>query len=484
MADLEGGMSQEPVVPPTLRRQVRAAALTLSAWQVASSLVAAVGNILLARSLGTRLFGAYAVAAFVLTFVGLFIDFGMPNCLIRRKEPAGPEFLKTAFTLTLLFTALSSLVVLGVLAPAAARWYGDPDVGTLMSLGMCGLAFTSCFRLSLGLLERDLDYRTVVAGELLGNLCLYLPACLLAARGWGALALGAGEICRGLAAAYWLVKRPFRLGLRVEREAAREILGFGSGYLAMVLSWANLSALNGLVVGKLVGLEGAGIIRQAEGLANHLIFLKRIGERLAYPALARIQESRAAVVRAVEEGRLYQFALGAWPLLAFSAGARFLVPLVYGERWLEVARVLPILSLTIAINTIFGLYSAALVTVGRSADVARFSLVYSALFWLSDPPLVWWLGTLGHPLAAVVAAPAYLVIHRAFTRQFGRICYGSLVRLVASSWLLSVLAWSLPPLAGAALFLAGHALIVGLDRELRSALTRLPGRVSAADGAA
>ena len=83
--------------------------------------------------------------------------------------------------------------------------------------------------------------------------------------------------------------------------------------LAMVLSWANLSALNGLVVGKLVGLEGAGIIRQAEGLANHLIFLKRIGERLAYPALARIQESRAAVVRAVEEGRLYQFALGAWP---------------------------------------------------------------------------------------------------------------------------------------------------------------------------
>jgi O-antigen/teichoic acid export membrane protein len=459
--------------------KIRAAALEVSFWQVGSSLLAAAANILLARTLGARLLGAYAVSAFVLTFVGFFIDFGMQNCLIRRPRPAGPDFLKTAFTLTLLFTLAWSLIVWLALAPLAAAWYRDPDVHTLMSLGMLGLAVSSCFKLSQGLLEKDLEYRSVMTGEFLGSLGLYLPSMLLATLGYGVLALAAGEICRGLAAVYWFAKRPFKAGLRLDRAAAREILAFGAGYLGMLLSWANLAALNPIVVGKLAGLEAAGIIRQAEGLANHLTFLKRIGERLAYPALARLQESRSAVVGAVETGRLYQFLLGAWPLFALTATARWLVPLLYGPRWLPVANVFPILSLTIAVNTLFGLYSAALVTVGRSADVTRFSLAYSAVLWVVDPLLVARFGYLGHPLAAVFAIPAYTLVHRAFAARFGPIGYARLLRTLLPAWALGVIAWCLPPVWGVALFVGGHALLLALDAHLRGALRELPRAVGA-----
>lgn len=459
---------------PGLGRRVRAAALVVSSWQVVSSLVAAVGNVLLARYLGARLFGAWAVSAFVLSFVGLFIDFGIQNCLIRRTRPVGAEWLKTAFTLSLSFTVGWSLIVWWLLAPAAAAWYRDPDVRTLMSWSMLGLVFSAGFRLSQALLEKDLEYKAVMAGELLANLGLYLPSVLLAALGHGVAALAAGEICRGLASAYWYLKRPFRIGLILEPGAAREILGFGCGYLGMVLSWANLSALNPVLVGKLAGLEAAGIIRQAEGLANHLIFLKRIGERLAYPALARIQESPAAVLRAVEAGRAYQFLLGAWPLLAVAAVSPWLVPLLYGERWLPVANVLPILALTIAVNGLFGLYAAALVTVGRSTEVTRFSLAYSAVLWTAAPPLVLRLGYLGLPLAAVLAIPAYALLHRAFVRRFGPIRYGRMLRALLPIWALTILAWSLPPLPGGVVFVVGHVALLAADRSFRQAVAGLP----------
>lgn len=460
----------EPDPPLPLRRQVAAAMVAVSSWQIAAVCAAVAGNVLLARLLGPRLLGAYAVSAFLLSLLALAIDFGLGVALIRRPGPDSPAFTGTAFTLTLVLTVVTGAALFA--APGVAAWYRDADVGRLLFLCFPGIALAAVFRLSLSLLEKDLRYRDVAAIEALGTVAFYLGACGLAAAGWGVGAFAVGELLRGLAGWVAFRRRPFPA--RWDSAAARELIAFGTPYFGSVLTWNLTGAVNAVVVARILGLEAAGVVRIAEGLVNQLTLLKRVGERVASPVLARIQASRRRVTRTVELGQVIQFVLGALPLQAFAVVGAAVVPWMYGARWAPVADLLPLLALGVALSTAFGLHSRALITIGRNTDVLLFHLAYAALqlgtapFWIAR-----W-GTVGYALAALAPIPAYWVVHRAFVRSFGPLDYGPVARLAVPTALAVLASVALGrPWLGLGLFVGVVAAVAWTESRTIRLLERL-----------
>ena len=435
-----------------LRRQVVSALVAVSSWQLLAAAAAIAGNVLLARLLGPRLLGAYAVAAFFLGLLALIIDFGIGTALIRRKGSEDPVFTSTALAFTLLLTLGTGLAVL-IAAPWVSSWYGDRAVGDLLRLCFPGVAIASVFRLSQSLLEKEMRYREVAATEALGTAAFYGVAGALAAAGLGVAALAGGELSRGLTGLLAFHRRPFPVRFQWSRTALRELVAFGGPYLGSVLTWNLTGAVNAVVVARVAGLEAAGVVRIAEGLVNQLTLFKRIGERIATPVIARLQANRRRVVRAIEIGQTVQFLLGALPLLAFTVVGGVVIPWAYGPRWAPVASLLPLLSLAVAVNAAFGLHSRALVTVGRNKDVLVFHVAYAALQLGTAPLWVTRWGTIGYGLAALAPIPSYLVVHHAFVRAFGPLDYLPLARLLVPSCLAMTAAWAIGrPLLGLALF--------------------------------
>lgn len=458
-----------------LRNRALAAVLNVSLRQVVTAVITTVGNIYLARTLGLDGLGIFAVAAFFLNMVATVLDFGMHNAVIRANGAISREFLETAFSIKCVAVLLCGAFVLFAAAPFASAWYRSDDLFWLISMSFLGVAISSLFKLSQSLLEKDMEYGKLSVLETFATLAFYVPAAALAYYGFGILSLAAGEISRGLASLAAYCMRPFRIRFRFARDAAREILGFGVSYLGTVFTWMATAGLNPIVVAKIAGLEAAGIIRLAEGIAGQLTFLKGITDRISYPTLAQLQATRADVVTAVESGRLYQLILGNLPLFLFTAVSYWLVPLLYGQAWYGVVYVLPLLCCNVGINTVFGLYSHALITIKKNWQVAQFHIAYAVLLWVLAPVLVYRLGYLGLPVAALMATPAYFVIHRHFLLHFGPASYRRIAVLLVWSLAATAVGWALHDLLGSlVVFLVAHGMLFMYNRGLRKDLARLP----------
>lgn len=456
--------------PGDLRDRAFEGTLRLSIRQLATVGILAVGSIVLARLLGAELLGLHAIVTFLLGLLGPILDFGVHQQVIRQpRVSVDDDFLRTAFTVKLGIGLLLSVLVAFGLGPLVDWWYGRSGLYWLLVLAVLSNAISSPFRLSLSLLEKDLDYTKIATVEFLGSLAFYLPAAFMAAQGFGLWSLAAGEVVRGLVPIGAYGMRPFALGIGVSRSVLRDLVRFGSAYLASVFSWMLNSGLNPILVAKIAGLEAAGYVRVAEGLVAQASFLKAIGDRIAYPMLAQIQPDAARVVELVKRWRLYQFVLGTLPLLALGVVGPAIVPRLYGESWRPVTVILMLMGLSTALSTVFGVYSAALITAGQAWRVTRFHLAYGAMLWLLTPGLVLRFGYVGYPLALVLAAPSYAAVQRSFEQTFGPIEYWGTLATVTASWSIAALSWLLGGgWRSAIAFLVGQCVLVVAVPSLRA----------------
>jgi PST family polysaccharide transporter len=460
----------EPGEASRLKSRAVGGFVSLSLRQVAGVAVAAVGSIVLARQLGAQPFGAYAVFAFFNGLLAIVLDSTLHVYVIRApREELNEALIRTVFGLRLLVGVSVLLFVALALGPALAWWYQDSSLYWLLAIGVGSAALASPLRLSLSLLERDMDYARVSAVELAGTTAFFLSAAVCAVLGGGIWALIVGELFRASSAVLAYALRPFRFGLGFDKPLLSRILGFAAGYLGSSAAWLAASGVNPLVVAKLAGLEAAGFVRIAEGIIAQASFLKVVGDRVSFPMLAEIQTQRQEVARSIASWRLYQLLLGITPLMLFTAVSDWLVPALYGAQWSAVAPLLRLLALGTALNTLFSLYSAALVAVGKNWQVARFNAAYSTLVWLAALLLVPAFGSLGYGFSVLAAAPAYWLIQRSFRAEFGATKWLNAALLVAGSWLSTFSAVVLPhPVKAAAAAVAVHVVLVALIPELRS----------------
>lgn len=453
-----------------LREQVVRGVLHVSLRHAAVLAVAATGGIVLARTLGAAPLGLYAVAAFAVALGTVFMEFGLHQLLLRARDdaPAGDPYVPTLVTVRAAAAVLVLALQAVVVAPWLSGWYASAELYWLVVGGAAGAALTAFFRISISLLERDLRYKPVGVVEVAGTVAFYVTATALALSGLGVVALAAADVARGLSSAVGFVLRPFPLRPRLSREALRDVGRFGTGFVVTNLTWLATSGLNPIVVGGLAGLEAAGLVRVAEGIVGQVSGLKGIVDRVAYPTFARIAERPAEMVRAVNEARLGQFLTAVVPFSLVAAVGPWLIPLVYGAAWAPVATILPLAAFGLAMNTMFGLFSPALVTVGRNLAVTRFHVVYVGALWCLTPGLVAWLGYLGLAVAGVLATPAYWVLHRAFVECFGPVDHAALAWLTLGSTVATWVAWSAPawPLA-LTVVVGGHLLVVLAIRPVR-----------------
>ncbi|MBI4698938.1 MAG: oligosaccharide flippase family protein [Nitrospirae bacterium] len=425
-----------------MRDKIKKGFLNLSLRQIAGLVISATGSILLARLLGLEVFGLYAISSFFVTFLGNYAILGVNRFLIGKHGELSDDYIRTSFTIVF-FNGLAFLVIMFfAAAPLLSHWYGKEELYWLISLSSIGVFISSILRISQSLMEREMEYGKVGIVEVSGIIAFYVPSVISAFSGLGIFAIVIGEICRGLSSLLGFKFRPFSLRLLWEKDLFKEIIKFVFSYNLALLPWNINGALNPVVVARIAGIEAAGIIRIADGIVSQLSFFIGITDRMSYPVFSRFQNEREKILKAVEEGRIYQFLLACFPLFIFSAFSFRLIPLLYGQEWYPVTNVLILMCLTFGVNTIFGLYSSSLITVGRNSDIAKFTITNSLALWLISPVTVYYFGYLGLPIAAIITSPSYYIMHRFFMKSYGKPKYTDITTLLIITYTITIAAWS------------------------------------------
>jgi O-antigen/teichoic acid export membrane protein len=290
-------------------------------------------TMILARWLTPAETGVYTVAWSLINIAQALREFGIVSYLVQEKELT-KERLGTALTIAVLL-GLSLTIVFAASAGAIARFYGDPRLYTMVTILSFNFVIVSFAAIGTALLQRALNFAVIMRINILSNLLSAIVSVTLVAEGRGPVALAWSSllgVCVILACNL-LYNGPHMLA-PPSLKAWRRIGEFG--VLASVAGLLGVTSgrVADLAIGRLLGLEGAGLYSRGSGLLT--LFQQSVLNAILPVAAAKLSQVhredgnlREAVLRAIA----YITAVG-WPALVMLGFlAQPIVRVFYGWQW-------------------------------------------------------------------------------------------------------------------------------------------------------
>lgn len=398
-----------PPQPPLARIVVRSTLWTTLGNNL-TQLIGFAAILLLTRALTPEAFGYFALAGFWVGLLGLRAKLGLSYAAIRQPALTG-ELLGT-------YWLLDGLAALGTLAlcAAAAGLFGvfglAPEIGlALLGLAAADLLTTATAPLAMAL-EKELQLSRLSLLTLLTSLAAYGIAIGLAYGGAGLLSLLAVNLTTSLLAnlgVVWVARRRlpglFQLRWRVDAGLARQLLRQGLPTGLSLTAVAGLSSqYDNFLVGTLVSATALGYYDRAYRIASWPnVLVTAVLSRVGFLTFARVKDEPERLHQAVRLA-LWAAVMTAVPLgLALALGARDVVLVLYGERWLPSAPWLQFLPLVGCLSPTIGVAFWLSVALGHSRATAGLTGLQLAALLLAATPLTVAYGVPG-TLAGVLLA--------------------------------------------------------------------------------
>jgi O-antigen/teichoic acid export membrane protein/peptidoglycan/xylan/chitin deacetylase (PgdA/CDA1 family) len=310
------------------------------------------GTLVLARLLSPEDIGVYSVAAFLMTLLHVFRDFGVVQYIIQEQDLTH-EKIRSAMGVAIML-ALAVAAVLYASSGAVARFYDNPAIEKVLVVMAASFAISPFGSLLIGILRREMELKKIFIIKMASALCHVTVAISCASIGLGALSLAfanfAGILVFGVGAN---LLRPKGLPWLPQFRNVKTVLSFGS--ISSLGSAANIAGTNmpDVIIGKVIDMAAVGYFSRANGVVQ--LFTKLVTSALtplALPYFAQVRregtDPAAPYLATVE----YLTAL-AWPF--FSTMLLLAYPLVrtlYGPQWDESVPIVELLCVAAAISAV------------------------------------------------------------------------------------------------------------------------------------
>lgn len=450
-------------------------------------------GIALARLVGPRGFGTYAVALLALSAALSFNELGVSLAIVRW--PGDPR--QIAATVNTISIAASALITIAgwLLAPAFAHAMGQPAAAPVTRLLCLTILVSGAAATPAALLQREFMQGRRMVADQANTWVGAITSLVLAMTGFGAMSLAIGRLAgssSSLILFFRFSPEPFRLGL--DRRHMRPLLNFGLPLAGASIMVFAISYADQLVAGSTLGATALGFYLLAFNLSSwpQQIFSQPL-RNVAPATFARLQHEPEAM-RSTFRSIVGLLAAVTFPVCLLLAGAAEpLIRFVYGNAWAPASGALVWLGVLAAFRILFELAYDYLVVVGVSRSIL--SLQFATLAALV-PALIVGAHQFGISgvaaaqvvVAACVALPLYLILVRRAGVPAGKLLARLWVPvLIAVGVGLSAfaLADTLPSAIGAVL-LAGVVAVIALAALIyrdRSQLRLLRGSALASAGA-
>lgn len=344
------------------------------ATQYLELLIQFLGVLVLARVLAPEEIGTFSVAAFLMTVLHVFRDFGTVQYIIQEPDLTRDK-IRSAMGVSILL-ALGVAAVMAACSGLAARFYDNPALQPIMWVMAASFAVSPFGSLLIGIYRRDFRLQAVFYIRIGSTLAQVAVSLALALQGYGALSLAWGNFAGILA--FGIVANLVRTkGIpRWPRFThMREILSFGG--ISSLGNVANIAGANlpDMVIGKTMNMAAVGYFSRANGMVG--LFIRLVTSALlplVLPYFADIRRQgkdlRAPYLLAVA-----QLTALSWP---FFAGLVLLgypmVRALYGTQWDASVPLVQLLCLAGAVGSVSLFAGQVMVANGQVADSTRFQL--------------------------------------------------------------------------------------------------------------
>jgi PST family polysaccharide transporter len=452
----------------------------MSVRQVLSHGATYVAAVALSRVLSADLFGLFIIAAPLWNALISLADFGVASALVQREQEPEPDDWRSLFGVALVAMTAAALLLLAAERPLLHAYHlSDPGPLRAFAAVVCA----SVLRIvPATMLERALDFRSIARADATGMVAYQAALVGGVYAGAGLWALPAAASVR-LAIELWVLGRRRRWAWtpRLSWGRLRRLAAFGMGVQGIRALSVAKDNVGVLLVAPLLGPTAFGELQWAIVYSGVAVYLTSLVARVAFPSVARLQRDPRAAAEVLGLALRFSVGLGLPLCLVLTMWAPFLVPVLYGERWLGAVPLVYALLPNMLGGLVAGTMMAALNAIGRIRASVRLSVGWVlATYLLAAAAMTTGRGTLGVAVAfSLATSVASLTAHHLLRSH---------VPLRARAWLEAAVAAALPvvigglavrarlvgPRLGLALSFAGWLAITGLTQ--RAALSAVVAR--------
>ena len=306
-------------------------------------------TITLARLIAPEDFGLLVMALVFSALAGLVGDLGLGPALVQRRSIT-QQHVSTAFVVTVVVGAALSLCLFLASGPIAG-FYDQSDLqAVLIALSpvfLCrGLA-----GVPRDLLRRSMRFDQLALASIIAVALGGAVGIVMGIQGAGIWALSAQVVVETLASTCLALLLAWRTrawspGLSFDRQALRELVGFGAFVSGTRIASYAVTNIDNLIVGKILGPISLGLYNLAYRLM--LFPILRVADVVAnvtMPALASLQDEPLRVAPAFHKAAKYVAVLCFPASLGIAVAAPVLIPALFGANWTAAIGVTQVLAL-------------------------------------------------------------------------------------------------------------------------------------------
>ncbi|HEX3112032.1 MAG TPA: oligosaccharide flippase family protein [Candidatus Eisenbacteria bacterium] len=399
---------KSPVVNAFKNKILKGMAWTVS-FRFGQRFMGLVSTLILVRILAPKDFGIVAMGMAVGAVLDAISSFGFDQAIIQRKE-IDRTHLDTAWTINQIVSAIATVVLL-LLAPVVAAYYGDPRVINVIIVLAIGVALTGVQNFpGMTMFEREMNFRPVfimmMSAEILSTAVTIVLAFVW--RDYRALLAGLftfsfTKVTLGF------VLSPYRP--RWSLSAAREMLQFTRWLLLNNLITAVSNRGQDALIGRHLGAASTGAFSVANEVA-HLPTTEMIMPfmRAIYPAFVKIRDGTGDLLWGFTKVSAIVFLIITPTAVGIACLSDLIVAVILGAKWFASTPLLPILGVLGSLQACRAITDPVLLASGKPRMIATLSLLFVAtafpafalLLWTTDLTTATW-GLVFGGLVSVVA---------------------------------------------------------------------------------
>jgi lipopolysaccharide exporter len=380
------------MAPPSVtKRQV----LSGFGWQAfnsyANRLVGLLTTLVLAKLLTPEQFGVVTIASMIIEVLQLLKDMGLSEALIYQKRDDA-ALVDTAHTILVGFNTIL-FVLAAAVAPFAARYYEAPIVLPVILVLSSNLIWDSLRSVPRTLIRRNIDFGKLVIPEVVPVAVSCVVSIAMALTGFGVWSLVAKTVIHSLLG-FILVRQivPYRPKFRFDRQAARELFGYGKFIVGSTVVLVALYNVDRFLVSSVMGIAAVGIFDLAMRISDLPVkqFSHMVGT-VMFPVFAKFERSGEGAGRAFLKAFRY-VALVCTPLaVGISVFGPPLILKIYGTRWEGLAEPLRWLAMYAMFRSLSSIISDAFKATGHPLLLMQSSMIkLAAIGGLGVPVLYRW----------------------------------------------------------------------------------------------
>lgn len=393
-------------------------------------------SIILARLLDPVVFGTVAIVTVFMEILNVFIDSGLGNALIQKKDADDIDF-SSVFYFNI-FMCIALYLVLFFLAPLMSRFYGMAELTDIIRVMGLSLIVSGVRNIQRAFVSRKLQFKRFFFATIGGTLGAAALGIWMAYRGFGVWALVAQGLFNNVVGTVilwltvkWRPKRVFSF------TRFRGLFSFGWKLLVSDLINTVYNNLRQLIIGKMYTTQSLAMYNRGYMIPNvFVININSAIDSVLFPVMSSAQDD-VNMIRAMTRRSIRVSSYIMWPvMMGIAACSTPLVSILLTDKWLPCVPFLIIFCISYAFLPLQTANLNAIKALGRSEIYLKLEII-KKIVGFAILAATMWFGPLVMAASNLLFAAINYLINAFPNRKLLNYSYGQQIMDAAPPMLLS-----------------------------------------------